>query len=531
MSISFVSKAKNLLTRAVAQIDKHPAARYVCAIGITAAAVYVRWLLKPFLGEHNPYIIVWVALVISCRYWGLGPAIASLATGATGVWFFLLPPILRFGKPELNHVLGIVVFVLVSGVIVLVIESYRRTAEKRVRIERMLSDSELRFRALVRANLIGVVSGENSRIIDANEAFLLLLGYTRHDLQIGAMDWEQMTPPEYAHQDSKAMQELISSGCCETFEKEYFRKDGSRVSVLIGAVSSNVSPLRWTCFVLDITSRKVAEQALRRSHAELEGCIKERTEELVKANTQLRQQAELLDLINDAVFVRSKDHRISYWNQGATRLYGWNREEAVGMQVDSLLKTEWPEPRPSIFERERAEVELKHTRRDGTKLNIASRWTTLRDNEQKLVGWLEINTDITAQKRADADRRRLTSAILHLQDVERRRIARELHDSLGQLITSVKINLGILTQTGFRQLEANSVIAECMKTLDQCLTETRTISHLLHPPLLEEAGFAAAAQWYLQGFGERSGINAAIEIPADLPRFPHDVELVLFRVL
>lgn len=531
MSISFVSKAKSLLTRAAAQVDKHQAIRYVCAIGVTAAAVYVRWLLKPFLGEHNPYIIVWLALVISSRYWGLGPSVASVGVGAIGVWFFLLPPIFSFGKPELGHAFGILVFVFVSGVIVSLIENYRRTSEKRIRIERMLSESELRFSGLIRANLIGVVSGEDSRIIDANEAFLLLLGYTRHDLQRGALDWKHMTPPEYASQDAKAMQELIANGFCETFEKEYFRKDGSRVSVLIGAVSSNVSPLRWTCFVLDISARKAAEQALRNSHAELESSVRERTEDLLRANNQLRQQADLLDLINDAVFVRSKDHKISYWNQGATRLYGWTKEEAIGMQVDALLQTEWPEPRSSIFQRERAEVELRHTRRDGTKLNVASRWTTVRDNEQKLVGWLQINTDITAQKQADIDRRRLTSAILHLQDVERRRIARELHDSLGQLITSVKINLAILTGTALPQLKDNSIIAECMKTLDQCLSETRTISHLLHPPLLEEAGFAAAAQWYLQGFGERSGIQATIEIPANLPRFPHDVELVLFRVL
>jgi len=142
----------------------------------------------------------------------------------------------------------------------------------------------------------------------------------------------------------------------------------------------------------------------------------------------------------------------------------------------------------------------------------ASRWTTLRDNDGKAIGWLEINTDITSRRRAEDAARRLSGRILTLQDDERRRIARGLHDSLGQFLTALKLNLGLLSAA-----DGNArLVAESSEIVDQCLAETRTVSHLLHPPLLDEAGIGSAVRWYVDGFGQRSGIKVTLDLSRSL---------------
>ncbi len=125
--------------------------------------------------------------------------------------------------------------------------------------------------------------------------------------------------------------------------------------------------------------------------------------------------------------------------------------------------------------------------------------------------------------------RSLTARLLQLQDEERRKFSRELHDSLGQYLASVKMNLEMYSRA--HPEEDDEFLANALQHLDQSIAETRTISHLLHPPLLDEVGFASAAKWYLQGFSERSGVSVNVDIPEDLGRLPKALELGLFRVL
>ncbi len=123
--------------------------------------------------------------------------------------------------------------------------------------------------------------------------------------------------------------------------------------------------------------------------------------------------------------------------------------------------------------------------------------------------------------------RRLTGRLLQLQDEERRRFSRELHDSLGQYLAAVKMNLEMFSNSQ----PPDKRLSEALHLLDQSIAETRTISHLLHPPLLDEAGFSSAAKWYLEGFAQRSGIAVKIDLPDDVGRLPRSIELGLFRVL
>lgn len=124
--------------------------------------------------------------------------------------------------------------------------------------------------------------------------------------------------------------------------------------------------------------------------------------------------------------------------------------------------------------------------------------------------------------------RRLSARILSVQDEERRHIARGLHDSLGQYLSALKLDLDIFAPADAEQAK---MIAECSDIVQQCLTETRTISHLLHPPLLDERGFSSATRLYVDGFSRRSGVAVHLNLPDPETRLPHNVEIALFRAV
>jgi signal transduction histidine kinase len=150
-----------------------------------------------------------------------------------------------------------------------------------------------------------------------------------------------------------------------------------------------------------------------------------------------------------------------------------------------------------------------------------------------------LNRDIQRGKRQEwiekknAESYRMLSArILELQDVERRRIARELHDSVGQFLAGLKLNLGRLQRNEASPQNPNSaLLGESLELTDRAIVEMRTISHLLHPPLLDELGFHAAVRWYTEGFAKRSGIVVDLRLTEIVERLPKEVELALFRVL
>jgi signal transduction histidine kinase len=123
--------------------------------------------------------------------------------------------------------------------------------------------------------------------------------------------------------------------------------------------------------------------------------------------------------------------------------------------------------------------------------------------------------------------RQLSSRLLNLQDTERRRIARELHDSLGQYLVALKLNVEILRRSP-AQMELWSQSEELM---ERCIAEVRTLSYLLHPPTMDAVGIASAARWYVEGFGLRSGLKLTLDAPNDPVRLPDAIELALFRVL
>ncbi len=125
----------------------------------------------------------------------------------------------------------------------------------------------------------------------------------------------------------------------------------------------------------------------------------------------------------------------------------------------------------------------------------------------------------------------LTARLLQLQDEERRRIARELHDSAGQSLTALALNLSNLGTEIERLTKSAKTVSDSVVIVNDMSRDIRTISYLLHPPLLDEAGLASALRWYLRGFTERSGIKVELELPEDFERLPRDVETAIFRLV
>lgn len=175
-------------------------------------------------------------------------------------------------------------------------------------------------------------------------------------------------------------------------------------------------------------------------------------------------------------------------------------------------------------ERRRAQEELRRAH-DQLEDRVAQR------TDQLSQALAQLQNEIAVRERAEADLRQLSIRLISLQDEERRRIARELHDTVGQSLAAVKMSIALIKQVDHFPPAAQPLIDDLNALADEALQEVRTTSYLLHPPLLDEAGIAPAARWFVEGFDRRSGIDVECDIPEHMQRPSRERELVLFRVL
>jgi PAS domain S-box-containing protein len=296
-----------------------------------------------------------------------------------------------------------------------------------------------------------------------------------------------------------------------------------------------------------------------------------RSDDPITLRTALRYSEERFRLLVEglrdyAIFILDAEGRVSSWNVGAERIKGYVASEIIGSHISRFYSQEdilsgKPAQELGMAVRDgRVEDEGWRLRKDGSKFWANVVITALKDDEGNLLGFAKVTRDFTERMRAHEELRRaneelgkevverknaerklqeseqslryLSRHLLRSQDEERKRIGRELHDSVGQYLAVLKMTLDSLKPPpGSAGEQVARHLAQCSELANDCIKEVRTIAYLLYPPMLEEMGLRSAIAWYLEGFTQRSGINATLDVSPDLTRLPRDVELAVFRVL
>jgi len=176
---------------------------------------------------------------------------------------------------------------------------------------------------------------------------------------------------------------------------------------------------------------------------------------------------------------------------------------------------------------------------DGVRKIIQNSAVPIRDEHQAIVGAVVVNEEISARKAAERDleasvtqMQTLATRLMHAQDDERRHIAQMLHETTAQDLAALKMLLARLNRTSGRLSDADrALLDESVELAERSMSGVRTLSYLLHPPLLDETGLPSAVRWYAEGFAARSGIAVDLDLPQTFERLPRDVETTLFRVV
>jgi PAS domain S-box-containing protein len=254
---------------------------------------------------------------------------------------------------------------------------------------------------------------------------------------------------------------------------------------------------------------------------------------LAKAELKFRS---LLEAAPDAMLITTAEGEIVLANSRSDDMFGYSRQELLGQNI-RLLVPSWTLSSYHVGE-------LTSVCKDGSTFPSEISSAPLQTEEGLLI--TSAVRDIGERKRAEqriaeqtqqlheANRelRHLSSRIVAIRDEERRRLGRELHDSQGQYLAAIKMNLEMIETTDAAlSTVQKSALTEAITLLERSMREIRVISHLLHPPLLDEIGLQAVVPWYLNSFSERSGIQIDLDMPSDIAKFPDQVELAVFRVL
>ena len=367
--------------------------------------------------------------------------------------------------------------------------------------EEALRESEERLRILSDATFEGIAISAGGVFLDCNDQLAQILSRPRAD--VVGMRISEFIAPEHRSLVAEAQR----TGRLDPFEHLIVRGDGTLRTVAVRARMAQVGgrQLRITA-VQDITERKKGEQALRESES--------RYRELFEANPHPMWVYDLESLRFLAV------------NNAAIAHYGYSREEFLAMTLKDIRP---PQDIPALLASVARATEgfdessgWRHCKRDGTLIDVevSSHLIDFAGRRAEVV----LAHDVTERRRSEA-------RLLHAEDAERRRIAKEMHDSTAQDLVAVIMNLGALQESlAPGDAKAARILEDSIALVENSVNDIRTLSYVLHPPRLDETGLAGGLAEYAAGFTTRTDTRIHVEAERDFGRLAEDVEIVLFRV-
>lgn len=443
------------------------------------------------------------------------------------------------------------------------VQGILRDIGHRKQAEQELRQREERFRNLTAAAFEGIGISQGGRVVDVNDQLAQMLGYTREEL-VGKSVSVTVAP-----ESRERVEQAMQSGSEGPYEHLAVRKNGTvfEVEVRAKTIVWGGRPVRVTA-VRDITERKRAAAAMQRQLAFNEVLNKilnrfatcaavDADDEVVQALQAIAQfvgadHAYVVLFSPDrtawsathewcAAHVTPQFHRYQKLRLG---IKPWSEAKVLAGEIIRLdtLSQYPPEARR----------ELELDRAEGT-LSVLS--VPIRGLAGQLAGcvglhshahplaWSEADVarlrmvgdtiaNLLERKRVEGSLRELSHRLHRAQDEERRRIARELHDSTAQLLAAVLMNLGSLEDAvSQRDGKAAKLVRETVDLVERCTQEARVLSYRLHPPLLDQMGLEPALRSYVTGFARRSGIEVTLDIAPGETRLPEEIELALFRVV
>ena len=398
--------------------------------------------------------------------------------------------------------------------------SQRRQAELALR------ESEERFRAMFERSGSGMaLLDTDGRPLECNPALQAILGYSEKELC--AMKFTEFTHPEDAASDWSLYQELLAGRrTAYELEKRYIMKDGRTIwgQLIVTLVRDEAGAAKYAVgMVQDITVRRKAEDALKESERRFATVFRESPVALVVAEWS----TEKLIAVNPE-FLRL------YGATSADQVLGKSTTE-LGMWTSEVRRERLTKP---LSVSGLVQGAVATVRRFNGETRAIEFWASSYDIDGK-EHLLVSSIDVTDRERAQnelqdslAQMRTLTGRLMRAQDDERRRIAQMLHETTAQDLAGLKMYLARLARTGTGLSDGDrATLSESIELAERSMSDIRTLSYLLHPPFLDEAGLLSALRWYAAGFSKRSGIAMDLDLPSTLERLPQETETVLFRAV
>lgn len=413
-----------------------------------------------------------------------------------------------------------------------------RDVSERKRAEDALRASEAKYRLLFE-NMRDAFAAMDprGRLIDCNPAFEKLVGYSRDEVR--RLHLADITPKEWMAVEKKAIAQMRRRGYSKLFEKEYVRKDGTRVPVeLQGSILRDARdrPAGFWAIIRDVAERKRAETALRQAHADLERRVQERTAELETSRQALAKSEEQFRQMADSIqevfwLIEAKTGAVLYVSPAFEAIWG-RPHEKLQNGLAAWLATLHPDDRDGV-ERDYARgvrtgtftpLEYRILWPDGSLRWIRDSAWAIRDPRGRVVRVAGVFRDIT-------DQRRLESEILQAAEAERQRIGRDLHDSLGQSLTAI----GYLADAVREDLSrAKRPEAADVRKLGRLIEKTADQSHALARGLmladLKRGGLSAALQELAFRTQELFGVACRYRGSASVPPLDANVAGQLYRI-